>query len=332
MKKGYLVLVSVFLALFFTSCNNYHIDEYGCFVSLEEAKQEAAKKNLPVLAIITQEEGEAGGGSMFFLKNILSTSSFRKSAKNKFVLYRMDCSQKTFQKSAIVEEGSAKEKEQSLFYSDAISQGFELIASLAVEYTPFFAFLLPQGYIVNEIEYDEEKMDVQKFGAILDYYYEEAKMSAHLVDLIENAQTDSEKFTSIESLYETTPVKFHSSLINLARLAVKLDPENKTGKIGKYVYDIADSDASELCVLKQDYEGAIKIYLDAADNSWLSNDEKIQCYYMAAYIIERYLSIDDPRIIEYMNKALELNPQDELRAYLENGIEYFQNTVKSVTE
>ena len=53
---------------------------------------------------------------------------------------------------------------------------------------------------------------------------------------------------------------------------------------------------------------------------------------MAAYIIERYLSIDDPRIIEYMNKALELNPQDELRAYLENGIEYFQNTVKSVTE
>jgi len=333
MKKTYAVIISLIICLIFAGCSKgYHIDEYGCYVSYSEAQKEALKKKLPILAIITQEEGEQGGGSAFFLKNILSSKEFKNQAKDKFVLYRMDCSQKTFQKSVIVEDGTKAQKEENQFYSDAIGEGFELIATLAVEYTPFFAFILPQGYVVNEISYDEDKMDAQKFGAILDYYYEETKMSSHLVELIENASSDSEKFTSIESLYETTPVKFHSSLIDLARLAVTLDPENKTGKIGKYVYMIADSEASELCVQSHDYEAAVKKYLDIAESDWLSKDEKIHCYYMAAYILERFVSIDDPRLLEYLNKALSLNPDDDLKLFLENGLEYFQNTVKTVEQ
>lgn len=332
MKKIIPVFCLVILTLF-TSCKDkYRKDAYGCFISYMDAKEEASEKKLPVLAIITQEEGEQGGGSDFFIKNILTNKEFKTYAKDKFILYRMDCSQSTFQKSVFAEDGTDKEKEESLFFSDAIKEGFDLMANLGVDYTPYFAFVLPQGYIVNEINYSEDKMDTKTFCSILDYFYQEVEMNKHLVELIETSDSDSEKLTSIEALYETTPVKFRGSLIDLARLAVSLDPENKTGKMGKYLFSIADTDASELCINQQDYEGAIKKYMDLLDTGYLSNEEKIQCYYMSAYVLERFGSIDDPRLLEYLKKALELNPEEEMKLYLENGIEYFSNTVKSLQE
>lgn len=331
MKKIFIAFVLISSFFFFSCGKNYKIDQYGCFVKFSDAKLEAQKKNLPIFAIFT-DESEQAKGSLFFLNTIFSTKEFQKYSKNKFVFYRMDCSSQTFEKSALRDDYSEKEREEAIFYAEAIEEGWMEMAILGLNYTPFFAFITPQGYVVNEIDYESDSMDVKTFCTILDYYLQQVDIVNHLVKQINTANTDREKYSAIESLFSTTPVQYRSSLIDLARTAVEINKDNQFGRVGQFVFAVAEEDAAELYTMNNDIEGAINKYLEAAKNPYLDSSEVVACYYRAAYVLQKDGKIDDPRIVEFLQEALKYNPTQEIKDSINDSIEFFTNSIKTGNE
>lgn len=327
MKKRLIVIAiaTLIMAASFVSCKKYTKDETNCYVGFEEVKKVAHKSKKPILVMITQEEGEMNGGSKYFVDNILINPAFSDYCKDKFELYRMDFSTGNIQKSAIKEDSSKQEQEEAAKYAEYFQQGVQLATYFGIQYTPAFYILTKDGYFVSEVYYTEDSMTETAFTELLEGYREQVNYIESLIAATKKG-TISEKINAIDSLYTVTPLAGQFFLGEFAREAVKIDPENSTGLIGKYYFFVADEKASEL-YRNQDEAGAIQAYLDAAESGKLEPEYKQQCYYMAAWILESVGSMDINMLIDYLQKAYDAAPDSDYAPDILDAITYYKTGV-----
>lgn len=313
----------------FTGCSKKAAkDETNCYISLDQAKAAAKKQKKPILAMITQEEGEQNGGSQYFVEHILMNKEFSKYCEKNYIQYRMDFSTKNIQKSAINDQASEEEQKAAREYSDYLQQGFQFARYLGVSYTPAFYILTKDGYFVTEVEYTEDSMNVEAFTELLTEYLKQVDYIESLVKATSNGSTE-ERLAAIDSLYSVTPTGGLFFLAEFAKKAVEIDPENKTGLVGKYYFIVADEKASQL-YSEQDTAGAIQAYLDAAESGKMEPVYNQQCYYMAAWILESISAMDSDSLLDYLEKAYNAAPDSEYAQDILSSIEYYQTQFQSV--
>ena len=196
-------------------------DEYDCFISMDDAKVEAEKKNLPILVTVTVEESERDGmeaGSKYYLENILGTKEFKDYADNHFVLYRFDFSQKSYEKTVAPENASDKEKAEADKYAQYMKEGYMLASILGVQYTPSIFILTKEGYPVSEVEYFEDSLSADGFIKILETYADKTQFLNDMLSATKKGSNE-EKLKAIEALYSTTPDMWQIFLLDLAKQA-----------------------------------------------------------------------------------------------------------------
>lgn len=333
MKKNKIFFTFCLLLTFaFCSCGQKsYLDETGCYTSFEKVKKVAKKSNKPILAIFTQEEGEENGGSKYFVQNILENKDFIKYCSKHYELYKMDFSQKSFQKAAINENDTKKQIEQAQEYSNHLQEAIKLVQYIGFSYTPAFYIFTKDGYFVSEVLYTEDALNTVSFCSILDTYLADVESMQHLVDATEKG-TDEEKLNAIDAIYEITPQGCQYLLSDFAKKAVEIDGENKTGRIGLYYFYLIDEKATAFYA-SQDMQNAIKTYLDAAQSGKLEDDYVQQCYYMCAWVLESIgaqSEQDVNQIIDYLNKALSASPNSLYATDIQNAIEYYKTLYANV--
>lgn len=312
----------------FSGCSKKAVkDETNCFVSFDQAKAASKKSKKPILAIFTQEEGEQNGGSKYFVDNILLNKEFSKYCDKKYVLYRMDFSMKNFQKTAINDEATEDQQKAAREYADYLQQGVQLAQYVGFSYSPAFFVFTKEGYLVAEVEYTEDSMNVQAFSALLDDYLKQVDYVENLISAT-NKGTQEEKLNAIDALYSVTPAGGRYFLTPFAQKAFDMDPENKTGRIGVYYFILADEKASKL-YLEQDSAGSIQTYIAAAESGMLDSEYVQQCYYMAAWVLESISAMDTNLILDYLEKAYKAAPDSVYAEEILGGIEYYQTQFSS---
>ena len=135
-----------------------------------------------------------------------------------------------------------------------------------------------------------------------------------------NKSSGVEKVSVIDELISMTPQDYIFQFYNLINTVPELDPQNKTGLVGKYTLIITHVASLEK-LFNGDAEGAAKEYAKAAENPLFKPEEKLEAYYKAATMCY-YGELND-LLKEYLTKAIEADPESENAAILKTTLENF---------
>jgi len=221
----------------------------------------------------------------------------------------MDFSQKTFAEAKADEAADEAAKKVAEQKNAILEKNTKYATMLDAKEVPVIYIFSKEKYLIKGFFYDDENRSIQGFEDTL------AEQTSIIDDMhkmiyqtkIGNAE---EKVKAIDALWEATNPSFRIFLYDLINSVKKLDPNNTSGLLGKYMYEAA-STKSDMALLEGNIEEAVQAFLDAAEESDISADDRQQAMYTAAYICSMTGFKDDAVVIEYLEKAIQIAPESD---------------------
>lgn len=241
---------------------------------------------------------------------MLETDEFAKKISKNYVLCHLDM--------PIDEDKISEEKLDDLY---------SLAMAFNIQALPSFILLNSEGVPYATLPYAE---DMQSVDALVAKFEAEKSKNAKIADLKEKLEksTGTKKVEVLDELFEIIPVEEQSSLVDAILEVPSLDPENKTGLLGKYVL-IGTYAKAENAMRTGNADQAVKAFLEVAEGDVLEPVYKQEAYYMSAYVsfasglVTSNVSRD--QILGYLQKALEIYPEGE-------AVEGIAQTIESLKE
>ena len=307
MKKLTLALFTIIASLFIISCGKAKTDANGCYYDFDDAVSFANKKNQDVMVIITVEGDDED--STDFMEKVVRDANFKKEVASKYAVVCMDFSQKTFAEAKADEAADEAAKKVAEQKNAILEKNTKYATMLDAKEVPVIYIFSKEKYLIKGFFYDDENRSIQGFEDTL------AEQTSIIDDMhkmiyqtkIGNAE---EKVKAIDALWEATNPSFRIFLYDLINSVKKLDPNNTSGLLGKYMYEAA-STKSDMALLEGNIEEAVQAFLDAAEESDISADDRQQAMYTAAYICSMTGFKDDAVVIEYLEKAIQIAPESD---------------------
>lgn len=324
-KLSFLLLLIVSLLVFLAGCSKKSLtDETGFFMDLDDAEKYAKKNNQDILVIITSDGDDYI--SEDFINEVLKTPAFAETIAKKYSIFHFDFSQKSYEKTVPPENATKEEQERAAKYADLMQTGYQFASLLDCQYTPAIFLMTKERYVISEVEYEDEILDVKAFEELLSGYDEKA---AQMHQKLETTQkgTNLERVAAIDSLYKETPENYKPFLLDLAKTIPDLDKDDESGLCSPYIVVAAESKAISLFT-KGDIVGAVQAYVSACDNKHIKPEERQECYYMAAYLLGSTGANDYELIVSYLNLALNACPDGSKNEYIKNAIAYYTQQVE----
>lgn len=307
MKKLTLALFTIIASLFIISCGKAKTDANGCYYDFDDAVSFANKKNQDVMVIITVEGDDED--STDFMEKVVRDANFKKEVASKYAVVCMDFSQKTFAEAKADEAADDAAKKVAEQKNAILEKNTKYATMLDAKEVPVIYIFSKEKYLIKGFFYDDENRSIQGFEETL------AEQTSIIDDMhkmiyqtkIGNAE---EKVKAIDALWEATNPSFRMFLYDLINSVKKIDPNNTSGLLGKYMYEAA-STKSDMALLEGNIEEAVQAFLDAAEESDISADDRQQAMYTAAYICSMTGFKDDAVVIEYLEKAIQIAPESD---------------------
>jgi len=328
MKKHFYFLLGalVFAALFISGCSKKAMtDDSGLFMDLDDAQKNAEKKNQDILVLITSDGDDYT--SEEFIQNVLNTEAFADTIAKKYSVFHFDFSQKAYEKTIAAEDATKEEKEQAAQYAELLQTGYQFASLLDCKYTPAVFLMTKERYVICELEYEDEIMEVESFEELLTSYESKSLELRQMLDATQKG-SNLERVAAIDKLYTSTPENYKPFLLDLAKTIPDLDKNNESGLCSRYIVVAAESKAISLFT-KGDIVGAVQTYISACDNKYINPEERQECYYMAAYLLGSTGAEDYDLIVSYLNLALTSCPESDKVEYIRNAISYYTQQIEA---
>lgn len=325
MKK--LTLFGLFLlaSLCLVSCGKKAFkDEYDCFLDMDEAREDARKNKKDILVFITSEGDDFI--SQAFMEDVVNTQDFDEQIGKDYTVYHVDFSQKSYEKTVVAPTATKKEQKIAARYDDLLQTGYQFAVILEVGYTPAIFRLTADGYIVSEIDYDSEILNVNDFKNLLSTYDDQSKNIKALFDATKKG-SNLDKARAIDTFYNAIDPKYQTFLLDLVSKIPELDKNDETGLLSHYIFLTANQKAVKVYA-NGDIYGAVQEYLQASENPHVKDADKQDCYYMAAYILSSSGSEDYSVIVNYLQKALDAAPESDHASDIKDALEYYKHFTK----
>lgn len=294
-------------AVSFTSCSQTQKDENGCFIDIDEAAKFAEKKNQDIMVIVTMDGDDSASSD--FLDKVVRDSQFKNDIATKFAVVCMDFSQKTYQTTIADENASKKEKKSAEAKSNLVQKNMLYAGKLNATQTPVVYILSKEQYIITGLFYDDENRSYDGFKTLISEKNELIE-EMHKMILQTKLGTAEEKIAAIDALYEKTSPDYRFLLLDLLDSVKKLDPTNKTGLLGKFIYN-AGLARADTAIVAGDAKAAIQAYLDVTNEEFVSGEMKQQAMYTVAYMTSMTGFEDVSAVISYLEKAIEFAPESD---------------------
>lgn len=308
MKKFLLILASV-MTLVLTSCGTESKVANGWFTDYEACLKQAQKDNKKVLLLVSRDEADNVSANL--KQNVFYTEEFYAAYSENFTFCEIDVSPSLFKAANPGKDADAKAKREAGKYKKILDSRMRVVTIYGVQNTPVMYVLSKEGYVMQILPY-LPCTNTEEFGQILDSYKGEIDAYQTLVDDV-NKASGIERVKAIDTLYENTNAGFRYMLTAEMKKVEKLDKKNTTGLVGKYVMAIATSDAMD-AYLNRKPDTVASIYEKAAKHPALSDDQRQQSWYAAAYVIGSNTPTPEVtvKIIDYLEKAIGINPDSEI--------------------
>lgn len=288
MKKTFRVILSTLLiavcTLSFFSCGTKATWETDWTVAQKNAEAE----NKDYLIFFSGNEWD--GLSPALMADYLSKSQFMKAASQEFILLNEDTP----------EDVSSMSDEE---YTNLML----LTTTCSVSTCPSIIICDRDGSPYYEITYQNGVTTLDDLVADVQYAAALKKTLAKLEGSLETVQ-GAERVKVIDELVSSVPEAYIGRYYELMSTIPTIDPENKSGLVGKYTLVAAEQHASML-IYQGDYIGALNAFADASDSRFLSISQKQECLYYASYFAVEMELWEEA--IDYMERAYILDPDSE---------------------
>ncbi|MCQ2576208.1 MAG: hypothetical protein MJ162_05635 [Treponema sp.] len=325
MKKQILVLTTVMCILAgLVSCGKKDapiLDDCGCYIDVYTAKKAAEKQKKDMLVFITVNHEDYSSEDL--IDNVLMTDEFDEQIKSKYVVCHLDFSGSTAEKFMIDETATDAEKLAAEPYKIAWESGYQFASLLACQYTPAIYMFTKEGYVVAEVEYDEEITDVAKLQSLLSVYDDDkAELEAMVAATKKGSKLDQVK--AIDAFYKATPENFRYFMLDLAVKIPSLDKNNESGLVADYVLVSGEQKVSKL-LMQNDVAGAAQEFLSIAKNPYLNKEQQMDCYFNAAYFLSMSGAATEQEVLAFLQQGLAIDPESPNAEKFKQAISYFSN-------
>lgn len=311
--KKFLLAISALVAVVFTSCTKVEVkNEFGWYTNYNECIKQAKKENKKVILIVSRDEVDEV--STVLKEEVLRTPEFTEKYSNDYLFCDIDVSPSLFAAARPNEDASKEVKKDAKKFEKILDENIRVVTIFGVENTPTVYVVSPEGYVLKPFTYVPCKT-VEEFDAMLNERQEEISAIETLITQVKESR-GLEKVKAIDALYEATPALYRYMLVDLMHQVEKLDKKNETTLVGKYVMALATSDAMDAYMAKKP-EKVASIYAKSAEHKMLTDEQKQQSYYAAAFVTGSNTPTPEEteQIIKYLEKAIEIDPESNIGKY-----------------
>lgn len=329
MKKNIFtkIITSVILAstLMLSSCGKKDLWNSN----FEEAKSIAEKKNKNIFLVFSGEDWDNNSAAL--KSNILNTKEFKKEIAPNYVLAIIELSQSEFAKTAIDDTATEEQKKEAERIIAEYEVKERILQDYYVDSFPSIYIVSSEGYVLANIPYSETMTSTADLKANIESQKELIDTMSDAISAVRKS-SGTEKAVALDALYNMTVEDYRAILTPAVAEIPTLDPENTTGLAGKYELINGYADAVEKIMRDNDIDGAVSVLTDICNSSRISNQEKQEALYTAAFMMARCGSQDYDKMTELLEKAISLEPESNMAQEIEATIQAIQNMKKTVLE
>lgn len=299
MKKIIFVLLTLSM-LFFVGCKSEPVE---WLTDLDQATLAAEENNKDLLIFFSGLGWD--GYSEQFTSEILTQKAFLKEIGANYIPVQLNI--------ALDEEGLTEEE-------IVVNQSNYMIAySLGVSSVPSIIVMTKDGNPYGSILYTT---DTTTESVIADFkaIKKAGDSIRKLTPKIEKA-TGVNKAELIDELYSSVSEEFSYQFTDYIAEFPSLDPENKTGKLGKYKLLLAYDESLAIFNESGDINAAAQVFINLAESGLLTVEEYQTAYYNAAYLESYGGQIVTENTLPYLQKAYDAAPDSELADSISMTIE-----------
>ena len=303
-KTSLILIISVFVAILclvvFLVAIGYR-DDNKWFDDYETAREYAIKAKKDIFLVF---EGSSWDDTSSQLKHdILDTDEFLRFICKHYVPVCLDIP---------LDDGETDFSEQQ-------NKNLELSRIFAIPEVPTILVMTVNNQIYETIPCNQGGATLLDMESSITDAYKKSGTIASLNNKLENV-SGPDKVLVIDELVSMTPQDYIFQFYNLINTVPELDPQNKTGLVGKYTL-ILTHVASLEKLFNGDAAGAAEVYADAAQNPLLTASEKLEAYYKAATMCY-YGGLND-KLKEYLANAIDADPDSENASILRTTLDNF---------
>ena len=290
MKKIIFVLLTLSM-LFFVGCKSEPVE---WLTDLDQATLAAEENNKDLLIFFSGLGWD--GYSEQFTSEILTKEAFLKEIGANYIPVQLNI---------VLDEEGLTEEEIAINQSNymiAYSLGVSSVPSVIVTSKEW----IPYGGILYTAETTIDSA-VSEFKAIK----KAGDAIRKLTPKIEKA-SGVKKAELIDELYSSVSEEFSYQFTDYIAEFPSLDPENKTGKLGKYKLLLAYDESLAIFNESGDIDAASQVFIDLAESGLLTVEEYQTAYYNAAYLESYGGQIVTENTVPYLQKAYDAAPESEL--------------------
>ncbi len=284
MKKQHAVLAAL-LAVLFAGCAKA---QTTWITDLDTAQATAAKAKKDLLIVFTGSDWN--DPSKELVTNVFTDDFFRKGSKD-YVLCNIDIVQdETLMDKALIEAN----------YASASSYG--------VQELPYVVLQTAEGDVYAASGTGETAGTLDGFFTHLASFKETRDKLVSLKKNINNSK-GAERAVNIDLFIEAVDPSRRESYAALIREVPTLDADGKAGLKGKYELQAAYLDAVALYQAQKMTEAG-EIFLRLAGGGSLNGAQMQEAWYMGAYMYAMSGTVENAKVIEWLEKAIAADPDN----------------------
>ena len=277
------------------------------FTDIDEGVKNAKELNQNILLCVTMPGSD--NYSQNFIKKVFMNENFQNETMRNYTVILFDFSQDAYQMAMVQDGMSDAQKEVAAKQLEMMRKNFSVANDLNIKVTPAVVLLTKDKYFISQVDYTAERASYTSFKYALEKEQEKIKRINSLVDNVK-LSTGMQRVPAIDSLYNATPQERRGLLKDLVNELLTLDKDNQSGLVNKYLMIKAEN-LSLQYFSEGKIEEAANSYLDICSNPYMKSSDIQQAYYLAAMILGYSGNQDYAKIINYLQLAIEADPESE---------------------
>lgn len=314
MKKLLLLAVAILLL---AGCSGVK-REVKWYNNFDDALKVAQKVNLPILLLVTSDMDttDSRAGTKYLLGDEFVTS-----VGDKYVCVHFDFTDLKAKMAEVPEDATAQEQKLSESNKAALMKQFNIADAFSVTSTPAVCIASKEGYYICTVDFDWHEDTLKPYtDKLLEVDTSVVAFCDQLVKVKKGA-TLEEKIAAIDAIYDAASENHRLLLIPLYDEVLRLDKNNKTGKVSKYITAKANAMGHNY-LLNRDVDKAIETYEKAATDKRIAPDDKQMLYYIAANVLGNAQTGKTDKIIELLENAIAAAPDSDYVTNLRQLLDY----------
>ena len=291
-----------------TGCNKSSTANDGFCADGKAAMEKAKKNHQNILVIATMKDDDMF--STDFITNVLNDSKFKEEICTSYAVIHMDFSQSSYKETVYNNSSTEDEIKIAEEKAETMRKNTLLASRLNLQVTPAIYLMSEDMYFIEEVDYlTNEITNYYNFKGLLE------KQNDIVNDFnvkVEATKTGSkkERLAAMDNLFESTDGFYRTFLIELVKEYIKLDSNDESGILSKYIMAKADIESANY-FNAGDAGSAARIYEKVAEDTRLLPEYRQNAHYLTAYIMSMSQSTDYDKIIYHLNSAIEVYPEGE---------------------